>query len=221
MGHDERLMHASSDRRTRTPHTNRFALALAVLALLLALAGTALAGPVSAAPGHTATGVQNCARACLSAAPTHARQVVSQSPCTHSGSNAAALRIAVGCCVAAKGGRALVRQADFADTQAAFRHYAKHVKGVELGPHGAARPKTGGADMPEFRSLGEYRCAARQFMGDNPGSGVLERVRPGGDVLRVDPRTGYFGVRSPDGAIRTFFRPDGDPVAYFNKQFNP
>lgn len=122
---------------------------------------------------------------------------------------------------ATKGGTALVRQADFADTQAAFRHYSKHARGVELGPGGAARAKPGGADVSEFRSFGAYRNAARQFLSDNPPSGVLERVRPGSDVLRVDPRTGYFGVRSSGGAIRTFFRPDGDPVTYFNKQFGP
>ncbi len=51
---------------------------------------------------------------------------------------------------------------------------------------------------------------------------LLEGVRANGDIVRFDPSTGYFGVRSPDGTIRTFFRPDGDASArlqYFYEQF--
>jgi pyocin large subunit-like protein len=40
----------------------------------------------------------------------------------------------------------------------------------------------------------------------------------GSDLVRFDPATGNFGVLSPQGAIRTFFRPDDD-VAYFLRQF--
>lgn len=70
--------------------------------------------------------------------------------------------------------------------------------------------------MPEFGSLTDYRVAARQFMGGPAGPGVIQRSR-GTDIIRVDPATGYFGVRSQNGSIRTFFRPDGDPVDYFWK----
>lgn len=96
-------------------------------------------------------------------------------------------------------------------------YYAKHVKGVVLGKNGRATVKEGGADMPELSSFAEYRREARDFMGGGAQPGVLERTR-GTDTLRVDPRTGYFGVRSQDGTIRTFFRPDGDPLSYFWNQ---
>ncbi|MCO7237614.1 polymorphic toxin-type HINT domain-containing protein [Aeromicrobium sp. CnD17-E] len=106
--------------------------------------------------------------------------------------------------------------ADFGSKAEAFKHYAKHSKGVVL-DKGDAAVKRGGADMPEFASLAEYRVAARDFMGGAAGDGVLEKMR-GTDLLRVDPSTGHFGVRTSDGRIRTFFRPDGDPVEYFWRQ---
>ncbi len=119
---------------------------------------------------------------------------------------------------AANAGGALVRVGDFGSNAAAFRHYSKHVKGVVLGPNGSATLKRGGADMPEFSSFAQYRAAARDFTGGGAGPGVIERTR-GTDILRVDPSTGYFGVRSSDGTIRTFFRPTGrDPVDYFWSQ---
>lgn len=49
-------------------------------------------------------------------------------------------------------------------------------------------------------------------------SGVLEGIRMGGDLLRFDPVSGYSGVRSPSGLIRTFFRPD-EGIDYFLRQF--
>jgi RHS repeat-associated protein len=115
-------------------------------------------------------------------------------------------------------GAGVVRVPDFASTAKAFEHYAKHARGVVLKPRGVAKAKSGGADVGEFRSFSHYRAEARRFLGDTPGAGVLQRTRPGGDILRVDPATGYFGVRTRDGVIRTFFRPDGDPVAYFRGQ---
>lgn len=72
--------------------------------------------------------------------------------------------------------------------------------------------------MPEFKSFAEYRTAARGFMGGGKGDGVLEGVRPDGDLVRFDPRTGNFGLRSPQGVIRTFFRPK-DGMGYFREQF--
>lgn len=120
---------------------------------------------------------------------------------------------------ATQAGRAVERVGDFASNQAAFRHYAKHAKGVVLGSRGSATAKPGGADMPEFGSFGSYRAAARQFMGGGKPPGAVEGIRRGGDLLRVDPKSGYFGIRSPGGVIRTFFRPDGDPLSYFRSQF--
>lgn len=37
-------------------------------------------------------------------------------------------------------------------------------------------------------------------------------------VEPLDPESGYFGVRSSDGAIKTFFRPQPDPEAYVRSQ---
>ena len=116
------------------------------------------------------------------------------------------------------GGGALTRVPDFADTPAAFRHYAKHARGVELGPGGSAILKHGGADLPEFSSFREYRSAARSFFSGGPGKGVEQGARANGDMIRFHPSTGHFGVMSPDGIIRTFFRPD-NPQQYFLNQF--
>ena len=98
-------MNATAACRPRTPHAVRFALAFAALALTLAAALAVLAGPALAAPGHAATGAQNCARASLPAAPDRARAIAAESPCTRPGSVAAPAKSAVGCCVAAKGER--------------------------------------------------------------------------------------------------------------------
>ena len=109
----------------------------------------------------------------------------------------------------------LARVGDFRSEAAAFVHYAKHAKGVIL-KNGKAYVKPGGADMPEFASYAEYRRAARGFMGGGKPSGAIEGIRKGGDLVRVDPATGYFGIRAPDGTIRTFFRPtDMSPMDYF------
>lgn len=71
------------------------------------------------------------------------------------------------------------------------------------------------ATVGEFGTFAEYRTAARQFLGEGRGPGVLQKTRPNGDIVRVDPATGYYGVRTRGGVIRTFFRPDGNPVAYY------
>lgn len=84
--------------------------------------------------------------------------------------------------------------------------------------NGTAFLKAGGADMAELGNFGTYRAAARQLMGGATPSGVLVGIRIGGDLLRFDPGSGYFGIRSPSGVIRTFFRPD-EGIDYFLRQF--
>ena len=128
-----------------------------------------------------------------------------------------AVDVARGARTAEGAGSALARVPDFRDTASAFAHYAAHVKGVRLGPLGSAALKVGGADLPEFGSFAEYRAAARSFM-SGPGEGTLQGFRAGGDLLRFDPANGYFGVLSPQGVIRTFFRPDAG-IDYFLGQF--
>ncbi|MBC8355771.1 MAG: hypothetical protein H8E66_27660, partial [Planctomycetes bacterium] len=110
---------------------------------------------------------------------------------------------------------------DFRSGRLLAEHYAKHVKGVMVRSRGRLVPKKGGPDMPEFNSMQEYHNAARQFHSGAPGQGVHEAVRADGDFVRFDPATGYFGIRTSDGIVKTFFRPDGDAIAqfeYFLKQ---
>lgn len=50
----------------------------------------------------------------------------------------------------------------------------------------------------------------------------MEGVRAKGDFVRFDPQSGYFGIRTPEGIIRTFFRPSGgaaERFQYFLSQF--
>ncbi|WP_433023397.1 RHS repeat-associated core domain-containing protein [Kribbella sp. CA-294648] len=118
----------------------------------------------------------------------------------------------------------MVRVADFANDRTAFRHYSKHVQGVILKPKGKyGLKKTGdeyAGDLPEFRGFAEYRQNARLFMGGGAQPGSIEGIRPSdGAIIRVDPVSGYFGVRSRSGSIITFFRPDGDPMDYYWSQY--
>jgi filamentous hemagglutinin len=72
----------------------------------------------------------------------------------------------------------------------------------------------------------EYEQQAAGFLTGPRGAGVLEKVRPfpNGDVVRYNPATEEFGVLSPNGTIRTYFKPDpavhGYPtnLDYFNAQ---
>jgi filamentous hemagglutinin len=58
------------------------------------------------------------------------------------------------------------------------------------------------------RTAAEYEQMADRFLTGPRPEGVLERVRPNGDVVRFDPSTDAFGVVSRDGTSRTFCRPD-------------
>jgi hypothetical protein len=55
-------------------------------------------------------------------------------------------------------------------------------------------------------------------MGRATPSGVLLGIRSGGDLVRFDPVSGYFGIRSASRVIRTFFHPD-EHIDYFFRQF--
>lgn len=76
--------------------------------------------------------------------------------------------------------------------------------------------KVGGPDMPESPDFKSCRYAARQFIGGEGAPGALEGVR-GNDLVRFDPRSGYFGTRSSSGVIRTFFRPDAGGAYYLEQ----
>jgi hypothetical protein len=74
-------------------------------------------------------------------------------------------------------------------------------------------PKVGGADMPEFLDKGDYAQGARDLLDGPAAEGVLEGTR-GTDLSWFGINTGALGVKTQDGIIRTFFRPDGGE-AYF------
>ncbi len=112
--------------------------------------------------------------------------------------------------------RELLRLPKFADKGAAFRHYAKHVKGVIIGKNGKLITKAGGADMPLYKSLEEYISGAQQFF-NKTGNDILIKFRSNGELLKFDRSTGFFGAQAKDGTIKTFFHPD-EGVNYFLNQ---
>lgn len=99
MGHSQ----AVTARRSRALHA--LLGATVTLALLAVLMATLVA--VGIAPAASTPGAQDRAGAFLSAAPTCAGEVGPGSPCTRAVSNESTARIAVGCCVAAKGEKGL------------------------------------------------------------------------------------------------------------------
>jgi hypothetical protein len=80
-----------------------------------------------------------------------------------------------------------------------------------------------GADFGA-KSAAEYEQQADTFLNTRKASGVLEKVRPNGDIVRYNPATDEFGVVKPDGTVRTYYKPDpavhGYPtnMDYFNAQ---
>lgn len=118
--------------------------------------------------------------------------------------------------IAASKSTALIVLPQFSSKSSAFRHYAKHSKGIILGKNGKVSLKAGGADLPMYKSLDEYVSGAQQFFVRN-GSNILTKTRSNGDILRFETNTGYFGVRGSNGTIKTFFKPDNG-IDYFLKQ---
>jgi RHS repeat-associated protein len=90
-------------------------------------------------------------------------------------------------------------------------HYRKHVLGVNA--NGSA--KAGGADMPEYLDKNDYVQSARELVDGPAGSSVLEGTR-GTDTVRFDRGTGALGIKTANGRIRTFFRPDGGESYFRN-----
>jgi len=61
----------------------------------------------------------------------------------------------------------------------------------------------------------EYLEDARKLLDAPEGSGVLEKIRENGDILRYNPATNEFGVMTPTGRIRTYFKTNDQ---YWNRQ---
>ncbi len=70
----------------------------------------------------------------------------------------------------------------------------------------------------------QYQRQADGFLTDPLPSGVLEKTRANGDVVRFNPTTDEFGVVSSTGTLRTYYKPcptiHGHPtnLDYFNAQ---
>jgi hypothetical protein len=94
----------------------------------------------------------------------------------------------------------------FADAAKRLDHYTRH--GADFGATSAA----------------QYEGMADTFLNGPRGTGVLEKVRANGDIVRYDPATQAFGVVKPDGTIRTYYKPDpavhgyANNLDYFNAQ---
>lgn len=119
---------------------------------------------------------------------------------------------------AANEGGVLSSVPNFANPRLAAEHYAKHVKGIDV--RGVEPSITEfGIDMPEFSSLQQYVQTSRRFMSGAPRNGMLEGIRADGNIVRFSPESGYIGIMSDNGTIRTFFRPKKG-IEYFWDQFN-
>jgi RHS repeat-associated protein len=101
---------------------------------------------------------------------------------------------------------ATLPRARFASRKLEIEHGAKHGAGVIVKNPANPRPKSGGADVPEGRTISQYRTIARYFFSGHPEG--VEDVLISGEHLRYDPKTGYFGILSKEGNVRTLFRPD-------------
>ena len=54
----------------------------------------------------------------------------------------------------------------------------------------------------------EYELLAKMFLNRPVGGTLLSKIRSNGDVVRFDTVTEHFGVKAPDGRIRTFYKPE-------------
>jgi len=79
---------------------------------------------------------------------------------------------------------------EFADSAKLLDHYNRH--GADFGATSAA----------------QYEGMADAFLNGPRGTGVLQKVRANGDIVRYDPASEAFGVVKPDGTIRTYCKPD-------------
>ena len=84
----------------------------------------------------------------------------------------------------------------FATPQKLSEHFKKH--GAEFG----------------FTSESEYLAAAQKFASRQPGSDVLVKIRANGDRVIYNVSTNEFAVVTPDGTIRTYFKPDPAKHSY-------
>lgn len=94
------------------------------------------------------------------------------------------------------------------------------------GPRNNINFKPGGLDSHYIKHKGEwsgdlsrsqYLQKAQGLLSTVPAKGIETHIRKNGDVLRYNPQTNEFGVRSSEGVIRSFFRPT-DGQKYWESQ---
>jgi len=108
--------------------------------------------------------------------------------------------------LASFGGKGVGNGSKFADQAKLYDHFARH-----------------GSDFGAKNAL-DYQAQADRFLTVSKPVGVLEKVRPNGDIVRYNPVTDEFGVMSRGGSIRTYYKPDpavhgkGSNLDYFNAQ---
>ena len=94
----------------------------------------------------------------------------------------------------------------FADQEKLADHFARH-----------------GSDFGAKTAL-EYQAQADKFLTASKHSGILEKTRANGDIVRYNPTTDEFGVLSSGGSIRTYYKPDptihgkSSNLEYYNAQ---
>ncbi|MEG0830054.1 MAG: hypothetical protein RSD88_02805 [Anaerovoracaceae bacterium] len=89
----------------------------------------------------------------------------------------------------------------FKNRQRLEEHYQKHV-----------------LDQQEFgdATIEEYLAGAQGLV-DYPGDDVQIKTESDGDMVCYREKTNEFGVKSKDGVIRTYFKPERG-AEYFNEQ---
>ena len=73
-----------------------------------------------------------------------------------------------------------------------------------------------GAEFP-YKTEAEYVKAAQDFV-RHPPAGTQMTVQDDGDQVYYNPGLNYFAVSSPEGRIRTFFKPDPKIHGYKTNQ---
>jgi filamentous hemagglutinin len=67
-------------------------------------------------------------------------------------------------------------------------------------------------------SAAQYEQSADMFLNSPLSATRVERIRQDGDIIRFDILTNEFAVKSPDGYIRTYYKPNpaihGQPSNY-------
>jgi RHS repeat-associated protein len=110
---------------------------------------------------------------------------------------------------------ALATVPKFASRKLEIEHGAKHGAGVIVKNPAKPVPKIKlkdlkpgqlQPDVPEGRPISEYSKLARFFFSGRPEG--VEDALVKGQLYRYDKKTGFFGILSPQGIVRTLFRPD-------------